>query len=941
MPEKKLFLLDAMALIYRAFYALNKNPRITSKGVNTSAILGFANTLFEILQNEKPTHIGVAFDTYAPTIREGNFAQYKAHRQETPEDLLKSIPYIMELIEAFRIPLLMVDGYEADDVIGTLAHKAETQGFQTFMMTPDKDFGQLVTEKTLIYKPAKFGNKAEILGPKQVCEKFGILRTDQVKDILGLWGDVSDNIPGIPGIGEVIAKKLIAEFGSIENLIENADKIANEKLREKVILHKDQALLSKQLATIILDVPIEFEEEKLVREQPDAPRLKALLDELEFRNFGQRVFTWMSLSDNGQNIPVSERIIAPQSGQLSVFGESFDVQQQIVSPTAELTGDIKSTPHDYQLVDTPEKRSQLINLLKQQKNFCFDTETTGLDTSSCELVGISFSVKAHEAWYVPLPANYNDALKIINEFRDVFEDEKIEKTGHNLKFDLSVLRWYELEAKGRLFDTLLAHYLLQPDMRHSMDFLAEMYLNYRPVPIEALIGKRGPGQMNMRFVDLDLIKEYAAEDADVTLQLRRIFEPMLDSTETRKLFDTLEIPLIRVLSDMEAEGVRIDCQALNDFSKELKTDIAALELSIFKEAGSTFNIASPKQLGDILFDKLHIAEKPRQTNRTKQYSTGEEILLRLVDAHPIVPMILEYRSLTKLKSTYVDVLPTLVNMRDGRIHTSYNQAVAATGRLSSNNPNLQNIPIRTEKGREIRKAFVPRNENYVLLSADYSQVELRIIAHLSGDRGMIDDFLSGSDIHLATAAKVFGVNQDEVTKDMRRSAKTVNFGIIYGISAFGLSERLNIPRKEAADIIHQYFTQYPGIRRFMEQTIIQARQNGYVETMMSRRRYLRDINSGNATVRGFAERNAINAPIQGTAADMIKLAMINIYEEFTKRSLKSKMILQVHDELVFDVSKNELEEVKQIVTDKMTTAIKLSVPLLVEINTGNNWLEAH
>ncbi len=942
MSEKKLFLLDAMALIYRAFYALNKNPRINSKGVNTSAILGFANTLFDLLRNERPTHIGVAFDTHAPTIREGNFAAYKAQREKAPEDLIKSIPYIMELIEAFRIPILMVDGYEADDVIGTLAKKAEEAGFQTFMMTPDKDFGQLVSEKTLIYKPAKFGNPAEILGPAQVCERFGIERPDQVKDILGLWGDVSDNIPGIPGVGEVIAKKLIAEFGTVENLIENAGKITNEKLREKVITHKDQALLSKNLATIILDVPIAFDEIKLVMEQPDKARLKAILDELEFRTFAQRVFTWMSVAQStGETIQATEKgMIKQQSGQLSVFDEP-GFQSDESSPAVELNGDIKTTEHTYHLVDTPEKRVQLFHLLKKQKSVCFDTETTGLDTSACELVGFSFAIAPHEAWYIPVPDNYNEALAIVGEFKPVFEDESIEKAGQNLKFDISVLRWYDVEVKGKLFDTLLAHYLLQPDMRHNMDFLAGMYLNYVPVPIEALIGKKGAGQLNMRSVDLGTIKEYAAEDADITLQLKKIFEPLLVSTGTRELFDNIEIPLIQVLSAMEAEGVRVDSQALNDFSLELKKEVAILEKAIFEDAGTTFNISSPKQLGEILFDRLKITEKARTTTKSKQYSTGEDILLKLVDTHPIVSRILEYRSLTKLKSTYVDVLPTLVNPRDGRVHTSYNQAVAATGRLSSNNPNLQNIPIRSEKGREIRKAFVPRNDNYVLLSADYSQVELRIIAHLSEDKGMIEDFLSGSDIHLATAAKVYGIDPASVTREMRRNAKTVNFGIIYGISAFGLSERLNIPRKEAAAIIDQYFTQYPGIKRFMENTILQARQNGFVETMMSRRRYLRDINSGNATIRGFAERNAINAPIQGTAADMIKVAMIHIYEEFRKRKLKSKMILQVHDELVFDVFKDEVEEVKNIVQDKMSNAIKLSVPLLVDMNTGNNWLEAH
>lgn len=922
MPEKKLFLLDAMALIYRAFYALNKNPRVNSKGLNTSAILGFANTLFEILKNEKPTHIGVSFDTVAPTQRHVDFTAYKAHREETPEDLVLSIPYIKELIRAFNIPILELDGFEADDVIGTLAKKAEEKGFITYMMTSDKDFGQLVSAKTLIYKPAKFGNQPEIWGIKEVCEKFSIQRPEQVKDILGLWGDASDNIPGIPGIGEVIAKKLIAEFDTIENLIENAGKIANEKLREKVITYKDQAMLSKQLATIILDAPIEFEEEKLVMEPPDKERLKQLFDELEFRTFAQRVFTWLSLAPVPDPSSLTSGIQQPESG--------------ILYPAS----CIENTPHNYHLVDTPGKRADLINKLKAQESFCFDTETTGLDPNTSELVGISFAFIPYEAYYIPIPENYHEAHQIVDEFKPVLEDESIEKIGQNLKFDISILKWYDVEVKGKFFDTMLAHYLIQPDMRHNMDFLSEAYLNYRPVSIESLIGKKGQGQLSMRTVDIETIKEYAAEDADVTLQLKYVFEPLLAKTNTRELFDAIEVPLIPVLASMEAEGVRIDTHTLNEYSSELGSEIRKLEEAIYQDADTTFNISSPKQLGDILYERLKIVENPRQT-RTKQYSTGEDVLIKLVNKHPIVRKILEYRSLTKLKSTYVDVLPTLVSPRDGRIHTSYNQAVAATGRLSSNNPNLQNIPIRTEKGREIRKAFVPRNDNYLLLSADYSQIELRIIAHLSADEGMIQDFRSGLDIHAATAAKVYGLQPVDVTREMRRNAKTVNFGIIYGISSFGLAERLNIPRKEAADIIHQYFLQYPGIKKYMEDTIAFARANGYVETMMKRRRYLRDIGSNNATVRGFAERNAINAPIQGTAADMIKIAMINIWREFVKRELKTKMILQVHDELVFDVKKDELPEVREIIFDKMQNAIKLDLPVVVEMNTGENWLEAH
>jgi DNA polymerase I len=935
MPEKKLFLLDAMALIFRAFYALNKNPRINSKGLNTSAILGFANTLFDLLKNEKPTHIGVAFDTAAPTQRHEDFAAYKAHRQEAPEDLINSLPYIRELIEAFNIPVLILDGYEADDIIGSFAKKAESLGFTTYMMTSDKDFGQLVSEKTLIYKPAKFGNPPEVWGIREVCEKFGITRPDQVKDILGLWGDASDNIPGIPGVGEVIAKKLIAEFDTVENLVANAANISNEKLREKVVNFKDQALLSKQLATILLDVPLEFSEANLAIEPPDMERLKRLFDELEFRTFGERVEKWMYETQqsavSSQQSPVSSNGIA-RSEATKQTPPASGIQHPVSS--------INTTPHKYYLLVTREQRTQLVNLLKNSGSFCFDTETTGLDPNNSELVGISFAVTPHEAYYIPVPENHQEAVDLIGEFKEVLEDPAIEKTGQNMKFDISILKWYDVDVKGKFFDTMLAHYLIQPDMRHNMDYLALTYLNYQPVSIESLIGKKGKVQLSMRTVDIETIKEYAAEDADITLQLRKVFEPKLPETGTLELFDHIEIPLVPVLASMEATGVRLDSSALQDFSSELSKDILELENSIYDLAGIKFNISSPKQLGEILFDKLNIVENPKQT-KTKQYSTGEEILVRLVHKHPIISKILEFRSLTKLKTTYVDVLPTLVNPRDGRIHTSYNQAVAATGRLSSNNPNLQNIPIRTEKGREIRKAFVPRNENYLLLSADYSQIELRIIAHISKDQAMIGDFRSGYDIHTATAAKVYGIPMEGVTREMRRNAKTVNFGIIYGISAFGLSERLNIPRKEAAEIISQYFIKYPGIKKYMDETISSARETGYVETMMKRRRYIRDINSANANLRGFAERNAINAPIQGSAADMIKIAMIRIFSELEKQNLKSKMILQVHDELVFDVHKNETDTIKEIVLAGMQNAIPLDVPVEVEMNTGINWLEAH
>lgn len=935
-PIKKLFLLDAMALIYRAYFAFNRNPRLTSKGVNTSAIFGFATVLLDVLKKEKPTHMGVAFDTMAPTLRQTGFESYKAHRQETPEDIVLSIPLIYELLEGFNIPILSADGYEADDVIGTLARQAEAKGFITYMMTSDKDFGQLVSDRTLIYRPGKMGSDAEILGVKEVCERYGISRPSQVIDLLGLWGDASDNIPGIPGVGEVTARKLIGEFDNVENLIANAGQISNEKLRQKVIGFSDQALQSKALATIILDAPVEFDETRLLMSQPDQARLKKLFEELEFRTFAQRVFTHFSLQERSSS-DTGSLGTGSAKGTADLFsGHDFSP----LKPETDELQNIHNSPHQYQTADTPEKRAALIAHLSRQPSFCLDTETTGLDANEAELVGMSFAWKPGEAWWVPVPDQYQEALAVAAEFKNVLEDASIEKIGQNMKFDLSVLKWYEIDVKGALFDTMLAHYLIQPDMRHGMDLLAETYLRYKPVAIEELIGKKGPGQKNMRSVAPDIIREYAAEDADITLRLKQVFEPMLLETGTRDLFDQIEIPLIPVLASMEAEGVKVNPAVLNDYSAELEREIRLLEADIQEMAGRQFNIASPKQLGDILYEKLRIVENPKQT-KTKQYSTSEDVLVRLENKHPIIRKILDYRSLAKLKSTYVDVLPMLVNPRDGRVHTSYNQAVAATGRLSSNNPNLQNIPIRTERGREIRKAFVPRNEKFVLLSADYSQIELRIIAHLSGDQGMIADFRAGLDIHTATASKVYKVPFDEVTREMRRNAKMVNFGIIYGISAFGLSERLNIPRREAAEIIGEYFLQYPGIKAFMDLSVEKARKYGYVETMMKRRRYLRDIHSGNATVRGFAERNAINAPIQGTAADMIKIAMIRIFNEMEKRKVYSRMILQVHDELVFDVRQDEVEVMKELVREGMQQAIALDVPVLVEMNTGKDWLEAH
>lgn len=921
---RKLFLLDAMALIYRAYYALNKNPRITSKGLNTSAILGFANALYDVIRNEKPTHIGVAFDTHAPTVRHEDFSAYKANREAMPEDISAAIPYIMQLIRGFNIPILAVDGYEADDVIGTLAKQAEKKGFTVYMMTPDKDFGQLVSDHILQYKPGKPGEDPVIMGVKEVCDKFGVKRPDQVIDMLGLWGDASDNIPGIPGVGEVTARNLLKDFDNVENLIENAEKIDKAGLREKVKTFGQQALMSKQLATIILDVPVTFEEDALKLTPPDINKLKTLFEEIEFRTFAKRVFTDLEKG-------------SPPAGKQAA--DLFASAGEPLETLSTLTN-IGQVPHAYHLADTPEKRKALIAHLGKSGMFCFDTETTGLDANNVELVGMSFATKPGEAWFVPVPDQYSEAVEIVKEFAGVFADESIGKTGQNIKYDISVLKWYEINVNGPLFDTMIAHYLIEPDMRHNMDFLARTYLNYEPVSIESLIGKKGKSQLSMRDADPEKLKDYACEDADITLQLRIALEPLLTETGTRALFDEIEMPLVKVLAAMEAEGVKIDSGNLNQFSEQLEKEIAEVEKEIYRLAGEAFNIASPKQLGEIIFDKMQLSDNPKQT-KTKQHSTSEDVLQKLINKHPIIQQILDYRSLTKLKSTYVDTLPLLVNPRTGRIHTSYNQAVASTGRLSSNNPNLQNIPIRTERGREIRKAFVPRNDKFVLLSADYSQIELRLIAHISGDEAMQEAFRHGIDIHTATAGRIYNTDISEVTKEMRRNAKTVNFGIIYGISAFGLSERLNIPRREAADIISQYFERFAGIKRYMDEIIAFAREHGYVETIKKRRRYLRDINSGNAIVRGFAERNAINAPIQGSSADMIKIAMISIQQEFERLKLKSRMIMQVHDELVFDVHQDEVETVKPVIEHLMKSAIKLNVPVEVEMSTGSNWLEAH
>ena len=933
---KKLFLLDGMALIYRAHFALSKNPRFTSSGVNTSAVMGFANTLMEVLKKEKPSHIAVVFDTAAPTERHTDFEAYKAHREAMPEDLSKALPYVFKLIEGFNIPVITLDGYEADDIIGTMAKEAEKQGFTVFCMTPDKDFAQLVSDNIFIYKPARMGNEMEILGVKEVLAKWEIENVQQVIDILGLWGDAVDNIPGIPGIGEKTAKLLIKQYGSMENIIANSHELKG-KQRENIENFAQQGLISKKLATIILNVPVEFNEEKLLVEEPSRELLEPLFAELEFRTIGRRVF--------GEDFSVNEARSADQ--QKDLFGndvaatkpKDFAAQPSLFDTPIDAKN-INNTPHEYFLVDTPEKRKELIDQLLKQSSISFDTETTGTDANLADLVGLSFSIKPGEGYYIPLPEDRTITQAIVDEFKVVLENENIVKIGQNIKYDMLVLKWYEVEVKGKLFDTMLAHYLIDPDTRHNMDILSENYLGYTPISITTLIGAKGKGQGTMRDVPVANVVDYAAEDADVTLQLANVFEPLLKEKNAAKLAEEIENPLIYVLADIEKEGVKIDIDTLNAYSIELQQEITKAEQSVYDKAGLKFNLASPKQLGEVLFDHLKLDPKAKKT-KTGQYQTGEDVLTLLAHKSDIVQDILDFRQMQKLKSTYVDALPLLVNPKTGRVHTSFNQAVAATGRLSSNNPNLQNIPIRTERGREVRKAFIARDEDHILLSADYSQIELRIIAEISKEENMLDAFSKGIDIHTATAAKVYGINIEEVDSTQRRNAKAVNFGIIYGQSAFGLSQNLNIPRKEAAEIIEQYFIQYPGIKRYMSDTMNFARENGFVETIMGRRRYLRDINSANQTVRGYAERNAINAPIQGSAADLIKIAMINIHKDMQDQNLGSKMTMQVHDELVFDVLKTEVEQMKAIITHRMKTAIKTQVPIEIEIGQGTNWLAAH
>ncbi|RPD38000.1 DNA polymerase I [Chitinophaga barathri] len=944
--HKKLFLLDALALIYRAYYALIRNPRLTSKGKNTNAQFGFTSTLLDLLNKEKPTHIAVAFDTHAPTERHTDFADYKANREDAPEDLLAALPDIKRIIEGFNIPVLEVDGYEADDIIGTVAWQAAAQGYTVYMVTPDKDYGQLVKENVFIWKPPALGNKEEIMGPKEVCERWQIQSVDQVVDILGLMGDAVDNIPGIPGVGEKTAMKLLAEWGTLENVIANADKISG-KMGEKIRAGAESATLSKKLATIITNVPVQFHEEDYCCTEVNKEKLSEIFSELEFKTLGKRILGDTFNAIGGEAAPgkaVQQDLFGQPVETVSAAADNL-VQQAEGIESIGLVADknIENTPHTYLLADTPEKHAELAALLMKEPIISFDTETTGTDANAVDIVGMSFSIKPTEGWYIPLPVERDAVLAILEVFRPVFEREDALFIGQNAKYDMIVLKWYGIEVKGKLFDTMLAHYLIEPEGRRSMDLLSAQYLQYAPVSIETLIGKKGKGQGTMRDVEIEKIKEYAAEDADITLQLKSKFEPMLKERSVENVFYDIESPLVKVLTDMEYEGIAVDQQALADYSRELETEIKKAEESVYQQAGVRFNLASPKQLGEVLFEKLQLDPKAKKT-RTGQYATGEDVLAKLASKHPIVENILVFRELSKLKSTYVDALPLMINPRTNRVHTSYNQAVAVTGRLSSNNPNLQNIPIRTERGREVRKAFVPRGPEFTLLSADYSQIELRIIAAISEDENMMGAFRSNLDIHTATAAKVYGVDLSDVTSDMRRNAKSVNFGIIYGQSAFGLSENLGIPRSEAKALIDNYFAQYPSIKKYMETQVKFAQQTGYVQTLMGRKRWLKDINSSNAVVRGFAERNAINMPIQGTAADLIKLAMISLHKTFKEHNFRSRMILQVHDELVFDAHVDEVETIKPLIIEGMRRAMpKLAdqLPIEAEIGTGKNWLEAH
>ena len=946
----KLFLLDAYALIYRAYYALIKNPRINSKGFNTSAILGFVNTLEDVLKKENPTHIGVAFDPSGPTFRHEAYEQYKAQREETPEVIRLSVPIIKDIIRAYRIPILEVPGYEADDVIGTLATEAGKRGITTYMMTPDKDYGQLVSENVFMYRP-KYGDKEfEVMGIEQVKAKFDIESPLQVIDMLGLMGDSSDNIPGCPGVGEKTAQKLIAQFGSIENLLANTDQLKGA-LKTKVETNKELITFSKFLATIKTDVPIELNLHELKRETPDEEALRKIFEEMEFRTLTERVFNREKTTS-----PTEAPDPKKGSGQLSLFGgmEPASAPKKANSQPnlfAEFTDEgqgnaefsnlanLKDTPFDYQLIDNEEKRSEFLQNIKTKEIFSLDTETTGTDPITAELVGMSFSFAKNQAFYVPVPADRQEAEKIVNEFKEVLENPTTLKVGQNIKYDMTVLSNYGVEVQGPMFDTMIAHYVLQPELRHNMDYLAEIYLHYQTIHIEELIGSKGKNQGNMRNLSPEAVCNYACEDADITLQLKEVLEKELKENGAERLFYDIEMPLVPVLAYMERNGVCVDTEALKETSRHFTARMKQIEEEVHQMAGMEFNISSPKQVGEVLFDKLKITDKAKKT-KTGQYVTSEEVLESLKNKHQIVEKILDYRGLKKLLSTYIDALPQLINPRTGKIHTSFNQTVTATGRLSSSNPNLQNIPIRNEDGKEIRKAFIPE-EGCEFFSADYSQIELRIMAHLSGDKNMIEAFQEGDDIHASTASKVYKIGLDEVTREQRSKAKTANFGIIYGISVFGLAERMNVPRSEAKELIEGYFKTYPQVKEYMDMSIAKARENGYIETIFGRKRFLPDISSHNAVVRGYAERNAINAPIQGSAADIIKVAMINIYRRFKDEDIRSKMILQVHDELNFSVYPEEKEKVQRIVIEEMEKAYAMQVPLRADCGWGKNWLEAH
>ena len=937
--KKRLFLLDAYALIFRGYYAFIKNPRINSKGMNTSAIMGFMNSLLDVIKREKPDHLAVCFDKGGSQERTDMFTEYKANRDETPEAIVIAVPYIQKILQAMHIPVVVKEGFEADDIIGTLAKQAEKENYQTYMVTPDKDFAQLVSENIFMYRPARMGNGIEIWGVPEVQEKFEVERPEQVIDYLGMMGDSVDNIPGLPGVGDKTAKKFLKQFGSMENLLENLDQVQG-KLKEKIEANKDLGVLSKKLATIITDVPVQFNEKDYELSDPNMDAASAIFEELEFRRIQEnfkRIFTFNPESSPAIT-PAAPKAPTAPTAQFDLFNPPPGQGRTVVAETSR--NNQQSVKHQYQWVDSPVGRSLLLEKLLQQTSVCFDTETTGLDALQAEMVGIAFSWEKQKGYYLALPPNKEETQAIMDTFQPFFENPQIEKIGHNLKYDLKVLLKYDLRVAGPLFDTMIAHYLINPDMRHNMDILAETYLNYSPQSITELIGKKGKNQGSMRDVPLDQQTQYAVEDTDITLQLKHHFEKELAEALTTELFKTVELNLVEVLTDMEAEGINLNVDFLNELSKTLTADIMILEKEIFTEVGETFNLASPKQLGVILFEKLKLVDKPKKT-KTGQFSTAEDILSYLAKDHPIVAKILEWRSLQKLENTYVSALPNDLNPRTQRIHTVYNQAVAATGRLSSNNPNLQNIPIRTPRGQEVRKAFIPRDKDHILMAADYSQIELRIIAALSKDPAMVKAFQKNEDIHASTAARVFDVPLEEVTREQRSNAKTVNFGIIYGVSAFGLSQQTNLSRSESKELIDTYYASYPELKQYIADQVNFAREHGYVATVLGRRRYLKDINSENAVVRGAAERNAVNAPIQGSAADIIKLAMIQIHQKVKTENWQSKMLLQVHDELVFDVLKSEKEDFEKMVKTEMENAFDIGLPLLVDVGFGENWLEAH